>query len=130
MSSGRWTNPSQPQTLQAAVFLLYFHAALGGLAVLTGGLVNYLTSSFPWGIALVAAVVAGVLSARAIANEQRWGYRLAIGVAVCPFVFRILRARSANAALSTDLLQLLFEIALVALLLHPQSREYEHIWFK
>jgi uncharacterized membrane protein (DUF485 family) len=92
-------------------------------------LVNYLTS-FPWGIALVAAVVAGVLSARAIANEQRWGYRLAIGVAVCPFVFRILRARSANAALSTDLLQLLFEIALVALLLHPQSREYEHIWFK
>jgi hypothetical protein len=32
--------------------------------------------------------------------------------------------------LGTDLLTLMFEIALLALLLHPQSREYQRIWFK
>jgi hypothetical protein len=31
---------------------------------------------------------------------------------------------------STDLITLMFEIALLALLLHPQSREYQRIWFK
>jgi hypothetical protein len=28
------------------------------------------------------------------------------------------------------LMNLMFEIALVALLLHPQSREYQRIWFR
>ena len=35
-----------------------------------------------------------------------------------------------NRVFSTDILSLMFEIALVLLLLHPQSREYERIWFK
>ena len=29
-----------------------------------------------------------------------------------------------------NLISLLFAIALVALLLHPQSRDYQRIWFK
>jgi hypothetical protein len=30
----------------------------------------------------------------------------------------------------TDVFNLLFMIALIAALLHPQSREYQRIWFK
>jgi hypothetical protein len=29
-----------------------------------------------------------------------------------------------------DIFNLLFEIALIAALLHPQSREYQRIWFR
>jgi len=35
-----------------------------------------------------------------------------------------------NNVFTTDIISLMFEIALVVLLLHPQSREYERIWFK
>ena len=31
---------------------------------------------------------------------------------------------------TTGIVELMFEVALVLLLLHPQSREYERIWFK
>jgi len=29
-----------------------------------------------------------------------------------------------------DVIELMFEVALVLLLLHPQSRDYQRIWFK
>ena len=32
--------------------------------------------------------------------------------------------------MSTKIVNLMFGVALVALLLHPQSREYQRIWFK
>jgi hypothetical protein len=34
-----------------------------------------------------------------------------------------------GAVLSRDPIGLMFEIALIALLLHPQSRDYQRIWF-
>ena len=36
----------------------------------------------------------------------------------------------ADNVFSTDIVSLMFEVALIVLLLHPQSREYERIWFK
>jgi hypothetical protein len=48
-------------------------------------------------------------------------------MALLPFALVI----AAHASLlSGGLINLLFEVALVALLLHPQSRDYQRIWFK
>ena len=108
----QWTNPSQPQTLQIAVFLLYINAVF---AVLFGGLGSI------YGLMIIAGGVAGGFG---IAQEKRWGYGLGLAVPLLPFVIII-----AGKALITGVIGLMFDIALVALLLHPQSREYQRIWF-
>ena len=110
-------NPAQPQTLQIAVFLLYFNAAFTVLAM-------FLNSSLPL---VYLTYILGAVAAFGIANERRWAYFLGIAVAVFPFGFRFLRY---NDPLGVNLIALLFEIALVALLVHPQSRDYQRIWFK
>jgi hypothetical protein len=112
MAMRQWTNPSQPQTLQIAVFLLYMNAVF---AVLFGGLGSV------YGLMIIAGGVAGGFG---IAQEKRWGYGVALAVALLPFVLII-----AGKALITGVIGLMFDIALVALLLHPQSREYQRIWF-
>ena len=107
METRRWTNPSQPQTLQIAVLLFYFRAAF---MVLFGAIF------VPLGIVLVAASVG---SGFGIANERKWGYALALVTAAVSVLLR----------LDGGLIGLIFAIALVALLLHPQSRDYQRIWF-
>jgi hypothetical protein len=116
----RFVNPAQPQTLQIAVFLLYFDAAFLLLAML-------LNARLPLLFLLLA--VGQAVAAFGIANERRWAYILGIVVAIFPFILRFwiygdpLRGGG-------GLISLLFEIALVALLVHPQSRDYQRIWFK
>jgi hypothetical protein len=112
MAMRQWTNPSQPQTLQIAVFLLYMNAVF---AALFGGLGSV------YGLMIIAGGVAGGLG---IAQEKRWGYGVGLAVSLLPFVLII-----AGKALITGVIGLMFDIALVALLLHPQSREYQRIWF-
>jgi len=117
MEQRRWVNQSQPQTLQIAVFLFYINAAF---MVLGGSFV------FVLGLVLLAANVGAGFG---IANEQKWGYGLGIAVAVLPFVLR-LAFGGIGAIFGADVISLMFEVALVALLLHPQSRDYQRIWFK
>jgi hypothetical protein len=117
MQTRRWLDPSQPQTLQIAVFLLYAQAAL---LLLFGAFVS------PIGLALVAG---GIGAGYGIANERKWGYGLGLVIAFLPFVLRVIFL-GVNRVFSTNIVDLMFEIALVVLLLHPQSREYERIWFK
>jgi hypothetical protein len=107
MQSRQWTNPSQPQTLQIAVFLLYINAFFAVLSLSGVGI-------------LLAA--GGVGAGYGIANERKWGY----GLGLAMFVLTLLAGHS---LLGTGLVTLAFEIALVALLLHPQSRNYQRIWF-
>ena len=111
---------SQPQTLQIAVFLLYINAAFTVFAMIRYGI-------FP--ILLVATVAGSVAAGFGIANERKWGYVLGVVMAFLPFVLRVYYL-GADAVLATNLINLMFEIALVALLLHPQSRDYQRIWFK
>ncbi len=115
----RFVNPAQPQTLQIAVFLLYFDAGFLLLAML-------LNAALPLLYLLLA--VGQVLAAYGIANERRWAYILGIVVAILPFALRFWVTGSPIAG--TGILNLMFEVALVALLLHPQSRDYQRIWFK
>jgi uncharacterized membrane-anchored protein YitT (DUF2179 family) len=116
METRRWTNPTQPQTLQIAVFLLYFNAVFYALF---GGFRS------PFGLAFIAGSAAGGFG---IANEKRWGYNLGLVMSFLPFVLRIAFG-GVGAIFGASIINTMFEIALVALLLHPQSREYQKIWF-
>jgi hypothetical protein len=64
-----------------------------------------------------------------IANEKKWGYAVAVGAAVLQVIMLIAVAGSDVLGFPL-LLNLVFDGALVALLLHPQSRDYQRIWFK
>ena len=117
MQTRRWVNPTQPQTLQIAVFLLYADAVIGALL---GGLFSPVTL-----VILVGSAAAGY----GIANEFKWGYLLGVGIAalgLLPFVL----ALAAGGNPLRDPIGLMFAVAKLALLVHPQSREYQRIWFK
>lgn len=119
METRRWTNPSLPQTLQIAVFLLYIDAVFG---LLFGRVFSLL------GLALVVGAAAGGFG---IANEKKWGYNL--GVAVSAF-YLVLIAWSVGFdigdLLSVDVILFsLFPIAQFLLLVHPMSRQHQRIWF-
>ncbi len=116
----RWVNPAQPQTLQIAVFLLYINAAFSLLDMLL-----YPSARSLLNILLIAA---GVAAGYNIANERRFGYALGIVMAFLPFALRFLVF--GNPLEGAGMIQLVFEVALVALLLHPMSRDYQRIWFK
>ena len=117
MQTRRWVDPSQPQTLQIAVFLLYAQAVL---LLLFGAFLSVI------GLALIAG---GIGAGYGIANEQKWGYGVGLVVAFLPFLARIV-FDGIIYVFSTNPVSLMFEVALVLLLLHPQSREYQRIWFK
>ena len=111
----RFFDPSQPQMLQSATFLLYLHAVLGLLGGF-GGL----------GLFLAVGAAGG---AYGMANQQKWGYLLSVGVALFGLVLPFLVGWTLDEVLRVRTVSLMFDIALVALLVHPQSREYQRIWF-
>ena len=117
----RWTNPSLPQTLQIAVLFLYitaFFNILGGLIDIGSlwGLVNFLS-----GLIAFAA-------AQGMVRERKNGYRLALLFAALDVLLTIFSVSGGFSA--WYLIGLLLAIALVALLVHPVSREYYRIWFR
>jgi hypothetical protein len=113
----RFFDPSQPQTLQIATILLYLDAAL---LVLQGAVFS------PLGLALIAAYAGGAFG---MANGKKWGYGLALAVAVLGLVLLFAWGGSLDQVLRRRTVELMFSVALVALLMHPQSREYQRIWF-
>ena len=119
MERRRFINPAQPQTLVIAVYLLYFHAGFLLFALLVSG-------TFP--LIELGLVVGGFVAGYGISNEFKWAYALGIVMAILPFILRFWI--TGNPFSTPSLLNLMFEIALVALLLHPQSRDYQRIWFK
>lgn len=111
----KWLPTNQPQTLTIAVWLLYWNALLALVVGLVAGGFGRLE------LLLVAAEIAGGYG---ISNERKWGYRTAVVVAFVPLILLFAIGVSGN------ILTLLFEIALVVLLLHPMSRSYYKIWFR
>ncbi len=69
-------------------------------------------------------VVGQVAAGWGIANEKKWGYWLGLVLAVLLVAFTVLSFSAGS------IVSLLFYGALVALLLHPQSRAYRRIWFR
>jgi hypothetical protein len=111
----KWVNQFQPQTLYLATILCYIDAVFG----LFNGF--YLLN-----IIIVACLAAGGFG---IANEKRWGYIVGVIGAILQVVV-LLAIFGASAFTSLVIISLGFDVALVALLLHPMSREYQRIWFK
>jgi hypothetical protein len=114
VSDRKFVNQFQPQTLFIATVLLYINAVF-----------DFLTFYGPFMLAAVALAAGGF----GIANEKRWGYGLAVGVAVIRVAALLVFARG-NAFEFPLILTLIFDVALVALLVHPESRQYQRIWFK
>lgn len=117
----RWTNPSHPQTLQIAVFLLYASAVFSVL---------YGTVFTPLGFLIAAGTVFGGLG---IANDKRWGYNLALVISVLGLLPFVILAASDGVTELLDpfvLIAMVFPVARFALLVHPMSREYQRIWFE
>jgi hypothetical protein len=124
MARTKWLDRTQPQTLYMATILMYFSAALNLLFGFTsfGIRIFGVAHILPFvGILLIAGQVGGGWG---IANEKKWGYYVALVAAV------LLLAETLSWFSSSSAINLIFEIALVALLLHPQSREYRRIWFR
>jgi hypothetical protein len=111
----RWFDSTQPQTLQGAVMLSYVIAAFGVLSLLSG--------AYPEVIALgLGAAGYGV------ANERRWGYWLGIVLAGLNVFVALLWV--IETGFSLLIVNLMLMVVLFALFVHPQSREYQRIWFK
>ena len=68
------------------------------------------------------------VAAFGIANERRIAYWAAV-VLACAYVLGVLATMVTGGGFG-GVLNLLFAGILVALLLHPESRHYERIWFK
>lgn len=113
----RWTNRSQPQTLQGAVIFSYLNAALALLYTLFLGLSPIL---------LVFVLLA--VAAYGIANERKVAYWGGV-VLACLYLLGELALLVTGGGFGY-ILDLLFAGILVALLLHPESRHYERIWFR
>jgi hypothetical protein len=107
----KFLNLSQPQTLVIATILLY---------------VNAFFDFFLLGIFVLIAI-ASAAGGYGIANERRWGYGLAVGASIVKVVAVF---AATNVFSGTNIIPFLFDVALVALLLHPMSRDYQKIWFR
>ena len=119
MNDWKWVNQYQPQTLVIATFLCYIDAVFGLLF-------GVAATSVLAQLAIIVLLAAGGFG---IANEKRWGYAVAVIGAVLQ-VIMLVAVFGASLLSSTAVISLLFDGALVALLLHPMSREYQRIWFK
>jgi hypothetical protein len=115
----RFVNQFQPQTLVIGTMLCYLDAIFGFLF----GMVS--TS-----VVVALLTIAGLaIGGYGIANEKKWGYAVAVAAAILQVVMLVAVAGSDVLGFPL-LLNLVFDGALVALLLHPQSRDYQRIWFK
>jgi len=114
----RWVNPHQPQTLFMGVVLCYFDAVLGLLSIFV---------FFPIMLLIAVGLGAGGFG---IANEKKWGYTIAVAAAVAQVLITLVGAGLSGLTSFGVILPFLFDVALVALLLHPMSRDYQRIWFR
>ena len=134
----KWFDRLQPQTLQIATWLLYLNAFFALVDWLGRsswiGFARYRDGALgsAMGLAIVVAFVAGGFL---MANDRRLGWRLAVVAAFSPFLLRFWVLRDMVASTWDKLtggriISVMFEVALCALLLHPQSREHQRVWYR
>ena len=125
-----FVNPRQPQTLYISQILLYI-TAVG--AVLFRSVGEGWVEALPLRYLVVALMTIGAAAgAYGIANSQKWGYQLGIAAAIAPFIIRVEIIRRADVVemFTWNPIGLLFDIAILAALLHPESRAYQKLWFE
>jgi hypothetical protein len=131
MTDRRWFNARVPQTLAISQILLYINGAFALLAAIASG---------PPLAKLIMLLSAGanIYGGYGIANERRRGYQVAVVASFLPIVGAAVAATLSTGGLFGNLfrvllpggpLNALFVYALIALLLHTQSREHQRVWF-
>ena len=119
-------------------FLLYFDAVFLALAALgLGGGITIPGSEALGRLVFLAAAAANAFGAFGIANEMKRGYQVAVVASFLPIVMRFVLVvlygsifgDATYYLLPGGLLNAIFVYALIALLLHPQSRDYQKIYF-
>lgn len=138
LDARKWFDRMQPQTLQIATWLLYingFFAIVGflgqedwiGLARVTKGGLGIVA-----GLAVIGCFILGGFL---MANDRRLGYRLALVGAFSPFLLRLWVLSGVEFVSTFDkitgsnTISFIFDVALCALLIHPQSREHQRLWY-
>ena len=125
--------------------LLYFNAAfslfnliglpLGGSAYSLAPVLlsetgrNLSTTNGLQTLAVLAGLAAYAFGGLGIANGQKIGWKVGVAVAAGAVLLPVIAiARGFNLP-STYIISFIFDGALLVALLHPQSREYQNIWF-
>jgi hypothetical protein len=140
----RWFDRMFPQTLQIATWLLYLNGFFALLAWFDNrDEIGYLRATSTLGaifglIACLTYVAGGFL----MANGLRLGYRIAIFAAISPFIVRnwayielgnnnpLVDISLWDRIAGTSLFTFIFDVALIALLLHRHSANHAKIWLK
>lgn len=135
-----------PQTLLIGVLLLYLNAAFGFLSMIGLPIGNsayqlapllFATGSMTadsFNAIQALAVVVGALAygfgALGIANGQQVGWKVGVAVAAGALVLPVVAVVRGVDLRGTYFLSYLFDLALFVVLVHPQSREHQRIWFE
>jgi hypothetical protein len=133
----KWFDRFQPQTLQIATWLLY----ISGVFMLIDignrfSWVWWMKERYGFGLLLILVFVAfHALGGLLMANDRKLGYWLALAAAFSPFFLRWLALRGygysfMDVLTGNSTIGFIFDVALVALLLHPTSREHQRLWYK
>lgn len=135
----KWFDRFQPQTLQIATWLLYLNGFFAlidflgergylGFARLDKGFLGFLI-----GLAVIGSYVGGGFL---MANDRKIGYRLALFASLSPFLLRFWILWDVpglgffKILTGNDMIGFIFNVALVALLLHNQSKEHVRIYYR
>ena len=110
LQSRRWINRYQTQTLVLGNVLLYME-----------GVFNIARGTF---FALIG--VGMLLAGYGIANDKKIAWKLGVVTSISSVLLRI----ASQIGGVEMIFSLIFPVALLALLIHPLSREYQKIWFK
>ena len=118
-SAFRWYNRSLPSLLGGAIFFLYMQAVFK--------LLDNRNAAAP---IRAGAVVCFFLSALGIANERRWGYSLALASNALWFALYLeVALRFGFRFNSTDAIEMIITAGVLAMLLWPESREHQAVYF-
>lgn len=81
-------------------------------------------------LAILVGLAAYGFAALGIANGQRIGWRVGVGVAAGAVLLPVIAMGRGFNLGSGYIISFIFDGALLVTLLHPQSREYQRIWFE
>ena len=127
-----WLNSSLPQTLYIAHILLYIQGGMGVLSIYLFGFEMF-SGTILTVVLTTQLMLEGpgkIAAAFGIANQRPWGYKLGIATATAPILLRLIFTTytSNPRLLVASPISLMFDIALLALLLHVQSRGHANNW--
>ncbi len=139
----KWFDRMQPQTLQIASMLLYLNGFFALISVIDKtDYLGYLRTRYWFGALLALAVVSfHAFGGLLMANDRKLGYKFGVAAAFSPFVLRYWAFSDLSNMLGGEIslyrkisggstTSLIFEIALCTLMLHPQSRSHQRIWYR